>query len=139
MPDVRLDPEVRDCVASAARSFQSLGATVVEADPRWPHEPGEVFMVYWSIGAAKLIDDMTDQQVAKMEDSLVSFAEVGRKLSGLDIKDAELQRNANGTALNRFFEDHDLLLSPTMPIPAFDAGVPIPSDDYAAEPMRSTP
>jgi aspartyl-tRNA(Asn)/glutamyl-tRNA(Gln) amidotransferase subunit A len=139
MPDVRLDPEVRDCVATAARSFQSLGATVVETDPVWPHEPGAVFGVYWSIGATKLIDDMTDDHVAKMEDSLTFYAGEGRKLSGLDIKVAELQRTANGVALNRFFEDHDLLLSPTMPIPAFDAGVPVPSDDYAAEPLRWTP
>jgi aspartyl-tRNA(Asn)/glutamyl-tRNA(Gln) amidotransferase subunit A len=139
MPDVRLDPEVRDCVATAARSFQSLGATVIEADPVWPHEPGAVFNVYWSIGAAKLIDDMTDDQVAKMEDSLTVFAAAGRKLSGLDIKVAELQRTANGVALNRFFEDYDLLLSPTMPIPAFNAGAPVPSDDYADEPLRWTP
>lgn len=139
MPNVRLDPEVRDCVATAARQFQSLGATVIEADPVWPYEPGAVFNVYWSIGAAKLIDDMTDDQVAKMEDSLTEYAEVGRKMSGLDIKVAELQRTANGAALNKFFEEYDLLLSPTMPIPAFDAGVPVPSDDYAGEPLRWTP
>lgn len=139
MPDVRLDPDVRDCCATAARHFQSLGATVVDADPDWPHEPGAAFSVYWSIGAAKLIDDMSDAQVAKMEKSLTRFADEGRKLSGLDIKVAELQRTANGAALNAFFEDYDLVLSPTMPIPAFDAGVPIPSDDYAAEPLRWTP
>ena len=139
MPDVRLDAEVRDACAKAARQFQSLGATVIDADPVWPYEPGAVFNVYWSIGAAKLIDDMSAEQVAKMEDSLTKFAEEGRKLSGLDIKVAELQRTANGAALNKFFEDYDLLLSPTMPIPAFDAGTPIPSDDYADEPLRWTP
>jgi len=139
MPDVRLDPEVRDRVATAARQFQSLGATVVDADPVWPHEPGAVFMVYWSIGAAKLIDDMSDEQVAKMEASLTDFSEIGRKMTGLDIKVAELQRTANGVALNKFFEDYDLILSPTMPMPAFDAGVPVPSDDYAGEPLRWTP
>ncbi len=139
MPNVRLDAEVRDACATAARQFQSLGATVIDADPVWPYEPGAVFSVYWSIGAAKLIDDMSAEQVAKMEESLTKFAEEGRKLSGLDIKAAELQRTANGAALNKFFEDYDLLLSPTMPIPAFDAGVPIPSDDYADDPLRWTP
>ena len=130
---------MRDLVAAAARSFEAHGAHVEAASPVWPHSPIEVFGVYWTVGAAKLLDDLSEAQVSKMEGSLVAFAEHGRTLDGLAVKTAELHRTANGAALNRFFEDYDLLLSPTLPTPAFEAGAPWPSDDYADDPLGWTP
>jgi aspartyl-tRNA(Asn)/glutamyl-tRNA(Gln) amidotransferase subunit A len=139
MGDVVIDDEVRARVDAAAQAFAALGATVEEVDPQWPHEPGEVFEVYWSIGAAKLVEDIPAEKHAVLEDSLLSFAEAGRSLDGLTVKRAEMARTANGLALSAFFERHDLLLSPTLPVPAFTAGQPLPSDAYAENPLGWIP
>ncbi len=135
----RVWPEVHDLVDTAARSFAALGAHVEAVEPVWPHSPIDIFMAYWTLGAAKLLDDMSAEQIAKMEKSMIDYAEHGRGLDGLAVKDAEMKRAANGAALNRFFEDFDLLLSPTMPTPAFAAGAPWPSEDYADDPLGWTP
>ncbi len=139
MPDVRLDPEVEALAAAAARRFEDLGAAVEEVEPRWPHEPGAVFLVHWRIGAAKLEDDLGPEKSAMLEGSLRAYAEAGRALDGLAVKRAETERAAVGLALAGLFERFDLLLSPTMPIPAFAAARPWPDESYAAEPLRWTP
>lgn len=139
MTGVPLDPEVEALAAAAARRFESLGATVEEVEPEWPHEPGAVFMVYWSIGAARLAEDLGPEKAAALEPTLGAYVEIGRGYDGLTVKRAELQRAADGLAFNRLFERFDLVLSPTMPMPAFAAGVPVPDESFAAEPLRWTP
>lgn len=139
MPGVRLDSEVERLAAAAARRFGELGAAVEEVEPQWPHEPGAAFLVHWRIGAAKLEADLGAEKAAMLEPSLRAYAEAGRALDGLTVKRAEMERAANGLALAGLFDRFDLLLSPTMPIPAFAAGQPWPDESYAAEPLRWTP
>ena len=136
---VPLDSEVRALVDTAAQSFENLGAIVEAVDPVWPHDPGRLFMTYWAIGAAKLVEDIAEDKRDRLEATLLEFAETGRGFDGLAVKCAELDRAANGLALMEFFEHHDILLSPTMPLPAFAVGRPYPSEAFAAEPLRWTP
>ena len=139
MSGAPLDPETAALTEAAARRFESLGATVEEADPEWPHEPGAVFDTYWSIGAAMLAETIGPEKAAALEPSLRKYVEAGRRLDGLAVKRAELRRAGNGLAFNRLFERFDLVLSPTMPMPAFAAGEPAPDDSLAGEPLRWTP
>ncbi len=139
MGDVVIDPQVRARVDAAAQAFADLGATVEDADPAWPHDPSEVFGVHWAMGAAALVADMPAEKHAVLEESLLAFAEEGRGIDGLTVKQAEMQRAANGLALAELFERYDLVLSPTLPVPAFQAGQPIPSDSYAENPLGWIP
>ena len=139
MPDVPLDAEVESLVEAAIRRLEELGAAVETVEPQWPHEPGAVFGVYWCIGAAKLAEDLGPEKTAMLEDTLREYVDAGRALDGLTVKRAELQRAACGFAFNRLFERFDLVLSPTMPIPAFAAGVPWPDDSFATKALRWTP
>ena len=136
---VPLEAEVRALVDTAAQSFEDLGAIVEAVDPVWPHDPGRLFMTYWAIGAAKLVEDIAEDKRDRMEATLLEFAATGRGFDGLTVKRAELDRAANGLALMEFFEQHDILLSPTLPMPAFAVGRPYPSEEFAAEPLRWTP
>ncbi len=139
MGDVVIDAEVRAQVDAAVKAFEDLGAIVEQADPVWPHEPGEVFEVHWAMGAAALVEGIPATKHELLEDSLLKFAEAGRGLDGLTVKRAEMQRAANGLALAELFERHDLVLSPTLPVPAFQAGQPIPSESYAENPLGWIP
>ena len=53
--------------------------------------------------------------------------------------DAVSEREVAGTKLNNFFEKYDLLLTPTLPITAFDAGVEFPNDSKMDRWTRWTP
>ena len=139
MTDARVDPEVAALTAAAARRFEALGAAVEEIEPAWPHDPGAVFRVHWCAGAALLAETLGPEKTALLEASLQRFVEAGRALDGLAVKRAEYDRAACGLALNRLFARFDLVLSPTMPITAFAAGVPIPDESYAANPLSWTP
>lgn len=139
MAGAAVDPEVATLAAAAARRFEALGAVVEEVELEWPHDPGAVFRVHWCAGAALLAETLGPEKTALLEPSLRRFVEAGRALDGLAVKRAEFRRAACGLAFNRLFARFDLVLSPTMPIVAFAAGVPIPDESYAADPLRWTP
>jgi len=136
---VQVDPEVAALVDKAAAAFADMGARVEEADPTFPHNPKDVFLVHWLTGAAYLLSQHTEAQRALMDPSLHKFAEKGNAVGLLGFYEAVRQRAAIGLALNLFFEDYDLLISPTMPIPAFKAGENIPSAEYKGDSFAWTP
>jgi aspartyl-tRNA(Asn)/glutamyl-tRNA(Gln) amidotransferase subunit A len=116
-----VDPEVAGLVARAAKRFVELGARVEEADPGFVGVQ-EVFRRHWFTSAAYLLKNVTPQQKAVMDPGLVQVAEQGAQIGVLDLLDAVQQRGALGAAMNQFHEKYDLLLTPTLPLAAFDAG-----------------
>ena len=139
LADVPLEPEVRALTDAAADSFASLGAKVSRVDPDWPHDPAEVFLCHWTAGAAFMLGAFSDAQRAVMDPTLLEFGARGRRYSGIAIKEADYRRGALGLAFNRLMQDFDLLLSPTLPIPAFAVGTPYPSPDYAGRELAWIP
>jgi aspartyl-tRNA(Asn)/glutamyl-tRNA(Gln) amidotransferase subunit A len=110
-------PAVRQAVERAAELFARLGAIVEPADP-FAESPGPVFetlalTAFWALLRAQKPD-----MVALMDPGLVAAAERGRAVTQEQYFDANVQRAALGQTLRQFFERWDLLLSPTMPIPA---------------------
>jgi aspartyl-tRNA(Asn)/glutamyl-tRNA(Gln) amidotransferase subunit A len=116
-----VDAEVAALVAQAAMRFVELGARVENADPGFAGV-AEIFRCHWLTGAAYLLKNFTPEQKAVMDPGLVKVAEQGAQIGLLDLVDAGQQRGALGTAMNQFHEKYDLLLTPTLPLPAFDAG-----------------
>jgi len=120
-----VDPEVAALVAAAARRFEDLGATVEEAEPALP-EVGEIFRIHWFAGAANLLAGMTPAQRALLDPGLQQIAEEGAAIPLLDYLAAADKRRALALAMSLFHQDYDLLLTPSLPIPAFDAGLETP-------------
>ena len=121
----KVDPEITNLVKKAAMTFISLGAHVDEVDPGLG-EQHDLFKIFWFMGAARLQASMTDDQLALLDPG---FREVGLEGSGITINqylDATAERESAGTKLNQFFDKYDLLLTPTLPITAFDAGEEVP-------------
>ena len=110
-------PAVRQAVERAAEQFARLGAVVEPADP-FAGSPGPVFQTLALTAFWALIRAQKPQAVAVMDPGLVAAAEIGRTVTQEQYFDANVQRAALGQSLRRFFERWDLLLSPTMPIPA---------------------
>ncbi|WP_028794316.1 amidase [Thalassobaculum salexigens] len=120
-----VQPEVAALVAKAVEVFRELGATVEEVESPLPNSH-EVFAAHWFTGAANLFSAFSEEQKALIDPGLVEVAEAGAKYALLDYFAAVKQREAMGTAMNEFHETYDLLLTPTLPQPAFEAGHEVP-------------
>jgi aspartyl-tRNA(Asn)/glutamyl-tRNA(Gln) amidotransferase subunit A len=123
---VDVHPEVAAAFAAAVRVFADLGAHVEEADPGFA-DPIEAFETLWFSGAAKSIEHLGPEQRALMDPGLVAISEQGARASALDYLTAMAVRNDLGTRMGAFHGRYDLLLTPTLPIPAFEAGVEVPA------------
>jgi aspartyl-tRNA(Asn)/glutamyl-tRNA(Gln) amidotransferase subunit A len=122
----RVDPEVAAIVERAAGVFADLGARVEVADPGFA-DPVEAFHVLWFSGAAKSVEALTAGQRAELDPGLREICEEGERMSAIDYLTATACRMELGRLMGRFHEDHDLLLTPTLPIPAFEAGREVPA------------
>jgi aspartyl-tRNA(Asn)/glutamyl-tRNA(Gln) amidotransferase subunit A len=123
---VDVHPEVAAAFAAAVRVFADLGAHVEEADPGFT-DPIEAFETLWFSGAAKSIAHLGPEQRALMDPGLVAIGEQGARASALDYLTAMAVRNDLGTRMGEFHTRFDLLLTPTLPIPAFEAGLEVPA------------
>jgi aspartyl-tRNA(Asn)/glutamyl-tRNA(Gln) amidotransferase subunit A len=122
-----VDPEVAASVAAAARRFEELGAIVEEAAP--PLQDSQaVFAAHWFPAAAVLIDSIPADKRPLIDPGLRAIAEQGARMSLIDHLKAVRAREAMGMAMGEFHRRYDLLLLPTMPMPAFQAGQECPVD-----------
>jgi len=133
-----VDPEVAAAVAQAAKVFAALGAKVEEAIAALP-DSYEAFARHWFPGAANALRAFTPAQRKLMDPGLIEIAEAGAALPLLDYLAAVKEREAMGVTMNLFHRDWDLLLTPTLPIPAFAAGREVPDGDTKKRWMSWTP
>src|SRR3954447_11364326 len=121
---------VREAVERAAAVFADLGAIVEPADP-FRESPKPIFEPLALGGFWALLSAMTPEKVALMDPGLVAECRRGEFVTTPEYVAAVVKRAALGAALRQFFDRYDLLLSPTMPIPAAYAD---PRDDAAPNP-----
>ncbi len=120
-------PEVATLVAAAAKVFEGLGAAVVEAEPPIESARG-IFLRLWFGNVAVFMSTYSDEQQKLMDPGLVEMGKRGAEqpLAGY-VKAIEGRRQL-GAAMHAFFQDHDLLLTPTLPLAAFPVGHDTPDD-----------
>jgi aspartyl-tRNA(Asn)/glutamyl-tRNA(Gln) amidotransferase subunit A len=127
-----VEPGVAAAVAAAAQKFADLGATVDEAEPALDRDHvTEVFITHWFTVANTVVNTFDMDAKAEMDPGLLHIALVGSEYSTQDLVRAETARREIGFAINRFFQDYDLLLTPSLPLPAFDVGRVAPPADEA--------
>jgi aspartyl-tRNA(Asn)/glutamyl-tRNA(Gln) amidotransferase subunit A len=117
----RVDPEVAASVAAAVRQFESLGAVVEQVEPIFA-SPREALFALWAAGVAALLRTFPANRKHLVDPGLLETATIGERLGAADWVAADLVRNALGRLMGAFHAQYDLLLTPTMPIPALPAG-----------------
>lgn len=122
---VKVDDEVAAAVRAAAVVLESLGAIVEERTPAFP-DPLPVYEMLWNCSAAGATMTFDDDQMQQLDPGLRRAAEIGRRVMAEEFVEASRLRAELGVLMGRFHEDWDLLLTPTVPIPAFEAGVDVP-------------
>ena len=122
---VDVDPEVAEVVAGAVKWFEDLGAHVEEVDPGFAN-PREAFDRLFYSGAANALRTVSESQRREMDPNLVRVAEWAEQLSMLSYLAAINERAALIDCMSRFHERYQLLLTPTVPITAFESGLEVP-------------
>jgi aspartyl-tRNA(Asn)/glutamyl-tRNA(Gln) amidotransferase subunit A len=117
----QVDAEVEALVEQAAMRFVDLGALVEPVDPGFANVEA-LFRTHWFAGAALLLKNFSPQQKALMDPGLVEVADQGAKIGMLEVLEAAQKRGALGVHMNQFHEKYDLLLTPALPLAAFEAG-----------------
>jgi aspartyl-tRNA(Asn)/glutamyl-tRNA(Gln) amidotransferase subunit A len=118
-------PEVAALVARAAARLEELGARVERVDPGFG-DPRDAFETMWFAGAARVVADLGEPAPDDLDPGLVRVARRGSAFSAVDYLRAMQVRDAVGQRMNELHAQWDVLVTPTLPIPAFEAGVDVP-------------
>src|SRR5262245_13819626 len=122
----RLDAEVASALAAAARLFAGLGAIVEEADPDFGGDPLAVWDTFWWPAMLYQLEALGAGWREQADPALVDAITRSRAVSTADLLRAQLQRADLHNAFARFHERFHLLLTPTLPLPAFEVGDLVP-------------
>ena len=113
-------PEVAAAVATAVQELAAAGAIVEPVDPGFD-DPLEITTGLWFSGAWTLWNTLTTEQQAVTDPDFAAEAELGSALSNLDVQRLALRRGELGSQMRQFMQRFDLLATPAVAVPAFDA------------------
>jgi aspartyl-tRNA(Asn)/glutamyl-tRNA(Gln) amidotransferase subunit A len=113
-------PEVAAAVERAVQALAEQGAHVEAIDPGFA-DPLEITTGLWFVGAWTLWNGLTPAQQAVTDPDFKAEAELGAGYSALDVQRLNLRRGELGSHMRRFMQRYDLVATPAVAVPAFDA------------------
>ncbi|MGI9053301.1 MAG: amidase [Ilumatobacteraceae bacterium] len=112
--------EVAAAVDVAVGQLAELGAIVEAVDPGFD-DPLEITTGLWFTGAWTLWNTLTPEQQEVTDPDFAAEAELGASLTNLEVQRLALRRGELGSQMRQFMTQWDLLVTPSVAIPAFDA------------------
>ncbi|WP_353248552.1 amidase [Salinisphaera sp. T31B1] len=122
-----VDPQIAKAVDQVAERLEALGAEIVEADPGI-EEPIDIYRKIWFTGARVIWENIDEDQREMLDPGLAENAERAEDWASTDLFQAMDGRVRLGAHMARFFQDYDLLLTPTLPLEAFAVNHQVPPD-----------
>jgi aspartyl-tRNA(Asn)/glutamyl-tRNA(Gln) amidotransferase subunit A len=129
----KVDPLVATITEAAAKVFESrLGCKLESANPGFEN-PWNSFSLLWVMSFALRFRGFLPEWESRMDPDLVTLIKNIERLGPKDYGEAFGMRVALWDTIRKFFDRFDLLLTPTAPVPAFEAdqpnpdGIPVPS------------
>ena len=116
-----VDPEVAEITARAAQVFEELGATVEDAPLRL-EDPFESFFDVFATATYCSYGHLLEEHRDEFSQPGLYSMEHGARVDGARLSRAIHRVDVLGRQMEDFFDTYDLLLSPTMPVPAFEIG-----------------
>ena len=113
-------PEIAAAVEAAVQQLQALGAHVEQVDPGF-EDPLEITTGLWFLGAHTVWSGLTPEQQAVTDPDFCAEAALGAQLSASQVQQLNLRRGALGSHMRQFMQRYDLLVTPSVSIPAFEA------------------
>ena len=126
-----LEQDVRDVAVKAAKAFETAGAIVTEVAGVLTREMLDGLDNFWR---ARMWDDLsklTPAERAKALPYILTWAEAGAKLSGVEVVRGFNATMAIRAAAAKLFWDLDYVISPVSPVVNFAAELAAPLNDPA--------
>ena len=117
-----VDPQVAESCRKAVDVLADAGARVEEIDGPLDEDPVWITDRLWFAAFLKITEAMTPEQIAQMDPLLTDMLDRSKSLDVLQVLDAHKAREEMALKLCNVHKDFDLLVTPTMPITAFEAG-----------------
>ena len=124
-----LEKEVRDVAIKAAKAFESAGAVITEVDGILTREMLDGIDNFFRARSWDDLAKLTPEERAKTLPYILSWAETGARLSGLDVMRGFNATMAIRTAAAKLFCDLDYVVSPVSPVVNFPAEFASPVND----------
>jgi len=115
----KVDREILTLVRRAADVLADQGALVEECDPGF-EDPTSIFEAHWFSGAANLRRSIPREKWELFDPGLTRFADAGDAIGHLEYLRAMDLCGALGMHMALFHQKYDALLTPSMPIAAFE-------------------
>lgn len=135
---VEVDAEIAKAVKQAVKVLEDLGAKVTQTDPGFA-DPGPIFRVLWWSGARALLGKLPDEKKALLDPGLADVVAQSMAITPEDYFEAVRLRGILGSQMRVFMERFDLLVTPTLPIAAFGAGLLQPAEENKSKWVDWTP
>ncbi|WP_432186018.1 amidase [Streptomyces sp. Tue6028] len=123
---VAVRPAVAAAVRGAVERLAGLGAYVAEDDPDCT-DPVDAFHTLWFSGAARVTQRLGPHQRELLDPGLREICALGARSGALDYLAAVDVRMELGRRMGRFHQSYDVLVTPTLPLTAFEAGAEVPA------------
>ena len=121
----RVAPEVARIVDDAVNVFETIGAVVEGVDPDFA-DPRSIRRDLWKGLTEIAFENMTEDKLSLMEPALAGEIRNCRNHPLQSYLTADLNRAALGGQMNRFHDDWDLLVTPSVAVPPFTVGARAP-------------
>ena len=113
-----VDPEVAAICETAAKRFSEFGATITDAHPDFDGLQ-DVFQVLRAFSFAADLGPDLDAHRDIYKPEIIWNVEKGLALTAKEITDAMVGRSKIYARTQRFFKDHDLIITPTTIVPPY--------------------
>ncbi len=123
---IRVTPEVGEVVDQAVRGLAELDMEIEEIGFDVP-KAEETFRTLWYAAAAAAIRTQSRHRRRFLDYGLTRIATEGGAIRAVDLVEAERERMRYAAAVGVLLEGFDLLVTPTLPIAAFEVGLEVPS------------
>ena len=120
------DPEIIEITEQAASGFEQLGCTVELVESPIGEEPLDIWTAEFYGGVGTKLKDLLNDSTDQLDPAVVKLLSGALDHSIEDYFKLLFSRYALRDKVREFFEDYDLLLSPVLPVAAFDVGLDVP-------------
>ncbi len=117
-----VDAEVAEICAATAQRFTAIGAQVEDGGPNFKGAV-EIFQTLRAVLFSAMKADLLRTRRDALKPELIWNIEKGMALQCDEIGGAEIARARLYRRMAKFFESHDLLLSPAVIVPPFDVDI----------------
>jgi Asp-tRNA(Asn)/Glu-tRNA(Gln) amidotransferase A subunit family amidase len=122
-----VDAEVRRIAEAAAKTIAGLGCAMEESHPGF-EDPKRLFVDLTAPYRAAAMEPHLAKWRDQMDGAILSRVDAASTMTAVDFEKAQHRRTALSQILARFFERHDLLVTPTTSVVAFPLGRSFPEE-----------